>query len=310
MNSKMNGNLPEDRKVQEKRIMAVFQPQAWQNDYAVGIDGRTDVDVTAKVLALSLGEIHALSNDDYDTDDLVDLDALGHNGPFYVEVSNQVCEFFCVGDLSEVTEEMLSVARENLAASIARTGNLQQAFEYVIRSKSEGQDDLDGDVGAFWSNEDGWGDLNSATRFSTAERMSGTLPLSAKSDSKWMLVEEAHDLIRKLPEKRLWIALVEHESVPGTRPVLITQANEPSDAEIFSRFRDEADAAELAVVGVFDLSHLVSVDSSSREALAAYVRSASVDATVKQDVATARVPSVFDTMVPWGLNRSPIVTSM
>lgn len=99
-------------KLPKKRIMAAFQPQAWVNDHAMDIDHRTDVDVTDKVLSLPLDAIHRLADDDYCTDDLVDLQALGHNGPFYVEVSEQVCEFFGVAELSDVTEYMLASARQ------------------------------------------------------------------------------------------------------------------------------------------------------------------------------------------------------
>ncbi len=70
---------------------------------------------------------------------------------------------------------------------------------YVIRSLSEGDVDLDGKVGAFWSNEDGWGCFETASRFTTAERMDSFLPISAGGDSEWMLYEEALDLTRKVP---------------------------------------------------------------------------------------------------------------
>lgn len=76
------------------------------------------------------------------------------------------------------------------------------SVEYVIRSLSEAQEDLDGSAGAFWSNEDGWAGLESATRFSTAERMSSCLPVSAGGDSEWMLIEEALDLTAK--QKVTW----------------------------------------------------------------------------------------------------------
>ena len=95
----------------EKRILAIFQPQAWQRDYAVDIDGRCEVDVTNKVLSLKLDEIIGLDDDDYDTDDLVDLQVVGHNGPFYVTVKEQVAEFFGVDRLADVTQEMLDAAR-------------------------------------------------------------------------------------------------------------------------------------------------------------------------------------------------------
>lgn len=66
---------------------------------------------------------------------------------------------------------------------------------YVIRSLSEGDEELDGSNGAFWSNEDGWGHLQTATHFSTSERMTVHLPTSAKMDAEWMLLEEANDLV-------------------------------------------------------------------------------------------------------------------
>lgn len=67
--------------------------------------------------------------------------------------------------------------------------------QYVIRSLSEGDEELDGAAGAFWSNADGWGCLQTATHFTTSERMSFHLPLSAKMDAEWMLLEEAVDLV-------------------------------------------------------------------------------------------------------------------
>lgn len=69
-----------------------------------------------------------------------------------------------------------------------------QVTQYVIRSLSEGDEELDGAAGAFWSNEDGWGSLQTATFFSTSERMSFKLPMSAAMDAEWMLLEEANDL--------------------------------------------------------------------------------------------------------------------
>lgn len=66
--------------------------------------------------------------------------------------------------------------------------------QYVIRSLSESNAELYCDAGAFWSNVDGWGSLQAATLFSTKERMSLNLPMSAKLDAEWMLVEEARDL--------------------------------------------------------------------------------------------------------------------
>lgn len=101
--------------------------------------------------------------------------------------------------------ECLSWWTEAIASGLLVQGNgnvvncIEQAHQvrYVIRSLSESDVDLDGDAGAFWSNEDGWGSLQSATLFSTTERMSMNLPMSAKLDAEWMLQEEARDLCAK-----------------------------------------------------------------------------------------------------------------
>lgn len=120
------------------------------------------------------------------------------------------------------------------------------------------------------------------------------------------LPETARVETRKLPELGLWVALAEHETVPGTKPALFAQLGEPGDAEIFSRFSDDASPNELKVVGVFDLSHLIKVDQASRNALDQYVRAMSTVSSATPAADTPKTSSVFDTMVPWGLNRSPI----
>lgn len=104
--------VAEAGKLAEKRIHAIFQPQAWKDDCVIEIDGRREVDVTGKVLRLTLADLIGLEDDSYETDDLVDLKELGHSGPFYVSVKDQVAEFFGVNDLSEVTQAMLDEARK------------------------------------------------------------------------------------------------------------------------------------------------------------------------------------------------------
>lgn len=77
---------------------------------------------------------------------------------------------------------------------------------------------------------------------------------------------------RNSPEMRLWVALVDHKSAPGARPMLFAQPTEPQAAEIFSRFSSEAGADELQVIGLFDLSHAFNVDPNSRQALEHFSR--------------------------------------
>lgn len=63
--------------------------------------------------------------------------------------------------------------------------------EFVIRSLSEGQEDLDGDAGAFWSNEDGWVSLQTADRYTASERLRAPdLPISASGDAQWVALSE------------------------------------------------------------------------------------------------------------------------
>lgn len=103
-----------ENKPEPRRILALFQSQKWVNDYAVNLEGgERRVDVTAKVLALSLDEIHALRDDQYNTDDLVEHD---HDGPFYVDAYEAICEFFGVNRLEDITAKMLDAARHEVPA--------------------------------------------------------------------------------------------------------------------------------------------------------------------------------------------------
>lgn len=101
-------------KMPVKRIVAVFQPQAWINDYATDIDGREDVDVTEQVLRLPLERVRALQDYRDSTDVLVDGSAvtIEHDGPFTVKAVDSVCKYFGVKDLSDITESMLVAARQ------------------------------------------------------------------------------------------------------------------------------------------------------------------------------------------------------
>lgn len=103
-----------DGKLPAKRIAAVFQPQAWVNDCATDIDGQEVVDVTDRVLRLSLDRIHGLQDYRDSTDDLMDGSSavMKHDGPFTVRAVDSVREFFGVKELSDVTEDMLASARQ------------------------------------------------------------------------------------------------------------------------------------------------------------------------------------------------------
>ncbi|MEW6343012.1 MAG: hypothetical protein AB1704_20315 [Pseudomonadota bacterium] len=67
--------------------------------------------------------------------------------------------------------------------------------EYVIFSRSEGNPDLDGGAGAFWSNSDGWVHFDSATRFSYPQHVASSLPTACGNDSKWITLDHARSIV-------------------------------------------------------------------------------------------------------------------
>lgn len=72
--------------------------------------------------------------------------------------------------------------------------------------------------------------------------------------------------------RRLWVALVEHEMVPGTRAVLFYQSYEPADDAIFGRFSEDASPDSLSITGLYDLAHAAEVDQLSQVALDDFAR--------------------------------------
>lgn len=91
------------------RIIAVLVRQAWIDDHACEIDGgRSDHDVTDKILSMTAIGIQNLVDDQEETDDLIEHD---HDGPFAVEVENAITKFFGVDLVDGVTGDMIYNAR-------------------------------------------------------------------------------------------------------------------------------------------------------------------------------------------------------
>lgn len=115
-----------------RRVIARFQPQAWVNDTAMNIDGVCDLDVTDRLLAMSLKHIHLLEDDDYPSDKLVH-GLTDHVGPHYVEVKDSILEFFAVEKLTDITEAMLAEQRLHYAAqSSSENVKLHNVHIYAI----------------------------------------------------------------------------------------------------------------------------------------------------------------------------------
>ena len=84
-----------------KQIVAIFHPQAWQDDYAVAVDpeGEIAFDVTSEVISLGRTAALKLQDDQYDTDDLRNAAAAPQwikdwSGPFYIEVQQSISDYF------------------------------------------------------------------------------------------------------------------------------------------------------------------------------------------------------------------------
>lgn len=93
-----------------RAVIGIFHKQAWDdNDYAVNL-GSQSFNATRHVLNLSLDAIRALKDNEESTDDIGQR-FVEHNGPHYVEIVDSVMEYFGVGSLAEITQEMLDKAR-------------------------------------------------------------------------------------------------------------------------------------------------------------------------------------------------------
>ena len=74
-----------------------------------------------------------------------------------------------------------------------------------------------------------------------------------------------------MDQKKLWIAVVEHTSEPGTKPALFFAATEPSDRAIKARFAASAKPSELVVTDIYNVSHVADHDEASMAALREFV---------------------------------------
>jgi len=118
------------------RIVARWEPQAWVNDSAMGVDGGLDFDVTRKVLCLPLADVQALKDGSRASDTL----AWGE----------KICEFFGVDSLDQITERMLMAARRRereagaKAAALAECrscGNREQDLLKGLRGPVDREED-------------------------------------------------------------------------------------------------------------------------------------------------------------------------
>lgn len=97
--------------MQPNRIIAIFHPQQWINDYAVQSGPDTPFDITDQILAMDRMTALAIYDDDYESDNLwlehPDIELSDHNDPFWVECENSIADYF----------ESLDVEHENRSSA-------------------------------------------------------------------------------------------------------------------------------------------------------------------------------------------------
>ena len=79
---------------------------------------------------------------------------------------------------------ILTQDAEALEKALSDTAVTTATSSFVVYSSGE---ELSG--AGFWSNQDGWGTLDSATRYTADERDTFNLPISGANDSQWMALE-------------------------------------------------------------------------------------------------------------------------
>lgn len=116
----------------EKRIIATVWLQQYLDHRFHDIGVSQGYDVTAGVLSLSAESIQMMVDDTDSTNELVDYAELGHPGPHRVEVVASIRDFFGVGSLSEIDQQMVTSANCVLQADNSTGGHLvRQGSENV-----------------------------------------------------------------------------------------------------------------------------------------------------------------------------------
>lgn len=148
-----------------------------------------------------------------DAELLAEINRRGMLQPLYGAIGAMHDHLDRTGALDEKLTQYLAyrLRREEAAItgasdSAARVANWQECIDrldqdgaLVIHSESEasGPREL-----LFWSNESGWGELSTATRFSADESNSFNLPRTSGNDATWVLLSEAMEMVHGLDIER------------------------------------------------------------------------------------------------------------
>jgi hypothetical protein len=113
------------------RLFARVQVQAWQDNYAVDIDGTFEQDVTATVLTLPLETLRAMKDDSDIASELVNCPG---ELTYRVMVVDALLDFFQVSDTRELSQEMLDAARirASLDPTSMRSGDRAHRVTFAL----------------------------------------------------------------------------------------------------------------------------------------------------------------------------------
>ena len=93
--------MKQTNEMKMKKIIAIFHPQAWVNDYAIAVDpeGEREWDVTEEILKMRRKVAMAIRDDEYSSDCLRESEsapkwARDWSGPFWIEVEQAIADYF------------------------------------------------------------------------------------------------------------------------------------------------------------------------------------------------------------------------
>jgi len=102
-----------------QRLFVQFYPQDWAGGSAVPAGAAEAVDVTDQVLAMAPEAIAELRDAQPSAEVLVDPEARGHYGPFWVACEDALCAFFGVAHVSAITADILQARQSGSPAAAA-----------------------------------------------------------------------------------------------------------------------------------------------------------------------------------------------
>lgn len=94
-----------------ERLKVRFCPQDWIGGVATSTSPPEPVDVTELVLQMRADEIAAIRDGQPEAAALVDSIARGHFGPYSVLCESDICVFFRINSITELTQEVLDTRR-------------------------------------------------------------------------------------------------------------------------------------------------------------------------------------------------------